>query len=843
MFGLVPLLELRWEGATDDPKDRPAGPAQGLLLGMVPVQLALVALLLVRAPELGPGALAGAIVGVGTCCGAVAINTAHELGHRQSRWLRLASETLLASTLYLHFHVEHNQGHHVRVGTPDDPATARMGESVYRFWPRTLAGSLRSGWALAPGRILVYGALQLGLVFALAWAFGPVAGAAFVAAAGVGILLLETVNYLQHYGLVRGIGPDGRPERVSPAHSWTSNRPLSRALLFDLPRHADHHVAAGRAYTALRHHPESPLLPSGYPAMILLALVPPLFRRAMVTHEGRVDATESSGSFSGLFADITAFAQASELVQTEPGSPAEGSLELDPLRGEEAWRARTFGLVIAFLCLAVLVSLPLLGGEPWLRRACAAALIALGSVSLVVVWFARDEARYTQTLFRVYGFTAVAAAVVIQYHLGVFSPTPLSVTLGISFFASGADQRGSIAICGSALVSYLVLAGLVTLGWIPDPGIFSARDAPLAGKVFFTFIVPVVQGVTLVQGRSNRAAAVELKRRVGEVSRVASLEQARYEEVRAELDRALRTGQGTRGLHSGERFGQFAAGGVIGRGGMGEVYEGRNLVDGSVAALKILSPRGLEDDVHRGRFEREGRLTAALDSPHVVRLHQVGVTDQGVPFLAMERLVGQDLAAILRDRRRLPIGEVAELVRQICEGLQAAHDAGMVHRDVKPQNLFWAQLPGERLWKLLDFGIARGLEGETVTQTGLVGTPGYMSPEQTRGMDLDGRSDLFSLGSVAYRALLGRAPFAGPNAAAVLMQLVRGTPIRPRVLAPHLFADVEHVLAIALASDPARRFPDARAMGEAFQWAATGSLPQPLRLLGRRLANWRRSER
>ncbi len=301
IFGLVPLAELFLRGSTDNPSpDQEARRRDGrgfdlLVYSIVPLQLGILLLLLVRAPQLGGLELAGAVLSVGICGGGLGMNAAHELGHRPGRLDRWLARLLLTSVLYQHFHVEHNRGHHARVATPDDAATARVGDVLYPFWLRSIAGGLRSSWQLEADRLARKGrsawtwdnevlrghvahVVVLALVAVLA---GPVGLAAFVGASTVAILLLETVNYVEHYGLARQQRPDGRYERTRPAHSWNSNRPLGRVLLFDLTRHSDHHAFPARPYQLLRHHDEAPELPTGYPGMILLALVPPLFHAVM----------------------------------------------------------------------------------------------------------------------------------------------------------------------------------------------------------------------------------------------------------------------------------------------------------------------------------------------------------------------------------------------------------------------------------------------------------------------------------------------------------------------------------------------------------------------------------
>jgi alkane 1-monooxygenase len=227
--------------------------------------------------------------------GGIAINTAHELGHKRASAERWLSRVALAQTGYGHFFIEHNRGHHVRVATPEDPASARLGESFWAFLPRAVAGSLRSAWGIEAVRldrlgashwtlrndILSAWAMTVALYAGLAIAFGPVVLPYLLVQAVVGFSLLEVVNYLEHYGLLRRRREDGRYERCLPEHSWNSNNVASNVLLYHLQRHSDHHANPTRRYQALRHVEEAPQLPTGYAGMIVLAWVPPLWRRVM----------------------------------------------------------------------------------------------------------------------------------------------------------------------------------------------------------------------------------------------------------------------------------------------------------------------------------------------------------------------------------------------------------------------------------------------------------------------------------------------------------------------------------------------------------------------------------
>jgi alkane 1-monooxygenase len=226
--------------------------------------------------------------------GGIAINTAHELGHKRDGTERWLSRVALAQTGYGHFFIEHNRGHHVRVATPEDPASSRLGESFWAFLPRTVKGSLTSAWGIEAARLDRMGKSNWTLRNDIlsAWVMTVVLFGALVAVFGLvvlpylliqalGFTLLEVVNYLEHYGLQRQKREDGRYERCLPEHSWNSNNVASNVLLYHLQRHSDHHANPTRRYQALRHVEEAPQLPTGYAGMIVLAWIPPLWRRVM----------------------------------------------------------------------------------------------------------------------------------------------------------------------------------------------------------------------------------------------------------------------------------------------------------------------------------------------------------------------------------------------------------------------------------------------------------------------------------------------------------------------------------------------------------------------------------
>lgn len=302
-FGVIPLLELlipadkynlsKEEGtaALEDPLfDR-------LLHAIVPIQWGILILFLFQVDRTGLALweVAGRILSMGILCGIHGINVAHELGHRVRRWERDLARALLLTSLYMHFIIEHNRGHHRRVATPDDPASARFGEWLPLFWLRSGILSFISAWHIEADRMRKEGHKPYGwrnemlqalfwqgaLVLVIGVVFNVKVMTAFLLAAFAGMILLETVNYIEHYGLQRARSDQGGYVRVQHVHSWNSDHVMGRLMLFELSRHSDHHWKASRKYQVLDSHADAPQLPTGYPGMMLLSAIPPLFFAVM----------------------------------------------------------------------------------------------------------------------------------------------------------------------------------------------------------------------------------------------------------------------------------------------------------------------------------------------------------------------------------------------------------------------------------------------------------------------------------------------------------------------------------------------------------------------------------
>ena len=301
VFVVHPLLDRIFGEAEPVPALRPSPALRGahsaLLWAYVPLQVALLVGYLAwpERPPMGSLAWWGAVFSTGSLIGAIGITVAHELVHRGRAWERGLGVLLLSTVGYAHFRVEPVLGHHRHVGTPLDAATARRGESLYAFWLRSLWNGFRSAWrieterlAVRPplarvfgNRVLGYVILQTGGLAVAAWTFGIGAAAFLVGQAIMAVLLLETVNYLEHYGLERRELAPGRYEPVRDEHSWDSRHRMTNWILFNLGKHAHHHRHPSLPYERLENAQEGRTLPFGYSTMLWIAAVPSLWRRTM----------------------------------------------------------------------------------------------------------------------------------------------------------------------------------------------------------------------------------------------------------------------------------------------------------------------------------------------------------------------------------------------------------------------------------------------------------------------------------------------------------------------------------------------------------------------------------
>lgn len=252
-------------------------------------------LLQITSMELQTYEIVGLIISVGVVFGVNGINVGHELGHRQSTNERFIGKALLLPSLYMHFYIEHNFGHHLHAATKEDPATARYNQSVYSFWFTSTLRQYFSAWNIQSkllknnnlsffsfkNDMFWYLVIEAVFMIVIYFVFGGFGLLFSILAAVVGFTLLETVNYIEHYGLLRLKTKSGRYERVKEIHSWNSNHVIGRIVLYELTRHSDHHYKSSKKYQILDCHKESPQMPFGYPTSMVLSLIPPLWFKVM----------------------------------------------------------------------------------------------------------------------------------------------------------------------------------------------------------------------------------------------------------------------------------------------------------------------------------------------------------------------------------------------------------------------------------------------------------------------------------------------------------------------------------------------------------------------------------
>jgi len=448
---------------------------------------------------------------------------------------------------------------------------------------------------------------------------------------------------------------------------------------------------------------------------------------------------------------------------TTVGSP------LEALERDEILRTRRFCMIAFAIATVGGSSVLFLPGDP------TATLLVLSGVGLayVAIAFLWSRTRNPMEFNRpstVLGWFIPACCVTTAIpYFGVWSPAAVILVLGIYFTGLGKNTKLAFAVYTVCAGAQLATAILVVSKTTRDTGIVQIVPMALRDQLIVQALVQFVLLATFVTARMSRRTALVA---VGE------------------LERAVR-------------------------------------VAAHREALLLESQASLSNPNHVLRFLRELRTAAGIESPHVVKVVEVG--ESPVPYLIMERLEGQTLGEILRNKRSLSPADVVKLISQIGAGITAAAHAGVVHRDLKPQNLF----SHHGQWKVLDFGVARAIDaGDTLTAGHVVGTPSYMAPEQASGGTVDHCTDLYALAAIAYRSLTGHAPHAAGEIAETLYRVVHQKPRRPTDLVPNLHADVDYVLAIGLAKRPSDRFVAASDFAAALADALEGRLSMILRSRG-----------
>ncbi|MGO8995648.1 MAG: serine/threonine-protein kinase [Polyangiaceae bacterium] len=561
-----------------------------------------------------------------------------------------------------------------------------------------------------------------------------------------------------------------------------------------------------------------------------------------------VDGEPRSGSLDGSSSPSSS--SSSSIFSTSVGTP------LETMHIEEIGRTRIFVRYAMGLAVVVSVLGPFVGGDEIGKR------FLYGGLALIIVctswlaWKLRDDAGYTIQRVLLAANGCMVGAFCGIWFFGVYSPAPIILPFGLYFFSAAQSFRATISVYLSCSIAYFLMCTLTWSGLAVDHGVLRGDSLGPADRAVVVLLVEATLLATFLAARNTRLATLRAIELHDKAVRGIAQREALLEEARQDLQAAMRAGG--LGRFTDATLGSYRIGKLIGRGAMGEVYEGTHVSTNEPAAVKLLQAHVLADPELVRRFFREAKIAASLDVPNVVRVLEIGGAEAPFPYLAMERLTGEDLADHLRRHRRLALPRVVQLVRDIGRGLDAARLAGIVHRDLKPRNIFLSEVrdaapavgaarsasdPGEakgasprRTWKILDFGVSKLMDSEgTQTKDQIIGTPAYMAPEQASGGEVSHSTDLYALGVIAYRALTGRPAFTGDHTAETLYQVVYQMPPRPSEAA-RLPPDLDLVLMIAMAKRPQERFGTAAELADALEAASRGALTAELRARAERLA-------
>jgi eukaryotic-like serine/threonine-protein kinase len=433
-------------------------------------------------------------------------------------------------------------------------------------------------------------------------------------------------------------------------------------------------------------------------------------------------------------------------------------------------------------------------------------VVIVVAFSALALWRRRGVSMRALRLWElvIFGFPA-AFFLMLQYRVTLdsaargFMPPPVPFWLVLIFtygmFIPNTWQRAAVVIGAVAVAPLLLVAGMM----LAYPDISSVRSMLVA--------YPQAAGEMTVMSIVQQALVLL-------VAGVAAV-------YGTHLINTLR-----REVFEAKRLGQYRLIKLLGAGGMGEVYLAEHLMLKRPCAIKLIHPAQAGDPQVLARFEREVRMTAKLSHWNTIEIYDYGRTDDGTFFYVMEYLPGLSVEDLLQRHGPLPAERVVHFLRQTCQGLREAHASGLIHRDIKPGNIFAAQRGGlYDVVKLLDFGIVKPVaevpSARLTLQGSVCGTPLYMSPEQARGLhDVDARSDIYSLGAVAYALLAGRPPFDGKNPMEVMIAHARDDVPPPSKHRPDVPADLERVILRCLAKNPEERFQDADSLDQALSECA-----------------------
>lgn len=513
---------------------------------------------------------------------------------------------------------------------------------------------------------------------------------------------------------------------------------------------------------------------------------------------------------------------------TDPGAQKSASSRLafgtpeDALRQAEIDNIRKAGIFFCALAAGAIVVVHFfIDGHPVLQPIYITVLASFFVIHQWIIYLTRRPELYVEERLLLPWFMLSLAAAVNQLYWGAFSGGIVVSVLALSVVGPSFSIRLGLIFYGATAISHMVGAIAVIAGF-EDVGVVTGDELPVQTQVVITLLLQGVLVLAFLFARATRRSAVKHITELHEAVRVLGQREAVLAEARDDLKRAL--GLYGEGVFSGHTFGNYKLDVVIGRGAMGEIYEGIHITSGELAAVKVLrrSSMGTRDLVQR--FVREIETMSKIEDEHVVKVLEVGLNEVPIPYIALERLEGESLKEILRREVRMSVRQLVVMVNQVASGISAAHAVNVVHRDIKPQNLFRAVHGDEQTWKVLDFGISKLVgEGSALTEDRIVGTPQYMSPEQARRESIDMRTDVYGLAAVAYRALTGHAPYARGALHAVIHDVIYSMPIEPKHLAD-VPDQVDMVLRIGLAKDLGDRFPTVAAFARALTSAADDRL-------------------
>ena len=491
---------------------------------------------------------------------------------------------------------------------------------------------------------------------------------------------------------------------------------------------------------------------------------------------------------------------------------------IETMRLEEIERSRYFIRVALVITIAGIVTAATSPGDSIARAVVLTASVASAVGQLRALQVLANPATYDARMLLVPVLLIAIGAMSGLYYWGTVSPVTGMLVYGIYFFSLSADRFTTTFTYLFVAIVHLVLAVGIMAGVFEDRGIVNMSELTFLNQLALIGICEFLYFIAFLTARISQRVTLRAVQRLELAIRQVAQRDAMLAEAAAQLDRALKIGGP--GRFTEHVIGSYKVGNLLGRGGMGEVYEARHVVTNEQAAMKTMHAGALADPTLVARFMREATIASRISCPHVVRVLELGQTTGEIPYIAMERLHGHDLADELRRRRRLELRAARVLASELAIGLEAAHATGIVHRDLKPSNVFRDE-KGTPRWMILDFGVSKVGGTGTLTQGAIVGTPAYMAPEQASGENVDARADVYALAAILYRAVTGHPPFASKDVAAMLFDVCFRMPTRPSLLTD-LPTDVDRVLALGLAKRVADRIQTATELASWFADAVEG---------------------